>query len=55
MPADALEPSDVPGPVPPLPTERQRGVRAAMLGAALGVILALLGRSRRAGGSRYSR
>ena len=52
MPADALDPSDAPAPVAVLPTERQRAVRAGLLGAALGAILALLGRRR---GARYSR
>jgi hypothetical protein len=56
MPADALDPSDAPPPVvAALPTEKQRAVRAMMLGAALGAILAVLGRRRGAGASRYSR
>jgi hypothetical protein len=60
MPADALDPSDAPASAPvapvPLPTERQRALRATVLGAGLGAILAVLGRRRRGtAAQRYSR
>ena len=63
MPADALDPSDALEPaLPPpaghgaaLPTESQRAVHASLLGAALGVALALWARRAASRDSRYSR
>ena len=40
------EPVEVPSMEPVFLTEYERGARAAVLGAALGVVLALLGRRR---------
>jgi len=44
-PADVFEEGAASGE----PTERERAVRAALLGLALGAVLAVLGRGRRAG------
>jgi hypothetical protein len=55
MPADALDPSDPPAREIVYPTERQRALRATLLGAALGAVLAMMAGRRAAARARYSR
>ena len=55
MPADALDPSDASARETVHPTEPQRALRATLLGAALGAVLAVMARRRNAERGRYSR